>query len=120
MLMVSILINLSNNNRIYKKILLEDRIDTYLHKPLTLKKYKKINKFDFTPYMIKTTSELNKNIFDKFEKFYAEKSIEKDYGQPEALHIVFLNKATGYIGDADKKSYSLALKNDPILFTIND
>jgi hypothetical protein len=110
--MIVIVLELRYHNNILKKIIFEDKIGTHLNKPLTIKKYEKLFKYEFEPYLLHTTSNINEELFNRFLKFYEPKIIEgAKIPQPLGLHIIFLNKVDGYICD-NSHAYDLRIKND--------
>lgn len=115
-IMIMMAARMNRNNKILRKIALMDKIETYLSKPLTIKKYIKVYGEEFKPYPMKMTSEVNKEVFAKFLKFYE----RSDYTQPELLRIVFINKIDGYIHNEPKNAYYFITKNDPLPFNTTD
>lgn len=119
-LMLAAALELRYHNSVLKKIIVEDKIGTHLNKPLTIKSYERIFKSEFRPYTLQMTSKINEDIFKKFENFYETRMTDEDFKQPLALHIIFLNKISGYVHDKERDSYDLIIKNDPIPFNTND
>lgn len=115
-----VLDRLNYHNDILKKIILEDRLETHLNEPLTIEHYEKIYNKEFTPYLMKRTSNINVEIFENFKKFYDARVIDEKFDQPDVLHIVFVNKIDGYLNNSQENTYEIIIKNDFIPFTTND
>ncbi len=120
LLSIFIMIKLRKYNIIFKKIIVEDKVETHLNKQLRIKDFRKVYKTDFKPYPMKFNSKLNKRVFEEFKKFYDYRKNENDYNHPSFLSMVFLNKVTGYIHDTISDSYELMVKKDNIPFVTND
>lgn len=105
--------------RMFKMIIFSDKIDTSLNRSITVRKYEKLFKTQFRPYLMSFTSNINEDIFYRFTKF-TEEIKESNYEQPFSLHIVFLNKIDGYIRNNEDDSYEFFIKGDFIPFITTD
>lgn len=105
--------------KVFKMIIFEDRIDISLTKSITVRKYKKLFKTEFKPYLMSFTSSINEDIFDRFIEV-TEDIKESNYKQPSSLHIVFINKIDGYVRDAEDGYYEFIIRRDFVPFTTRD
>lgn len=100
---------------ILKKVMFEDKIETHAGTPLFRDEYKKIFKEDFRAYPMKFSTDVNKAIFRRFEKFYSDAN-STNFKKPNELHMIFVNKIDGYIHNPDNNKFEAIIQGDPILF----
>lgn len=101
LIMIILFIFVHRVRKISNIVLFDDKLRTYLDKPLKIKDYEKLSRYYFKPYPLEVASDINKQIFELFSKTM-EEIIENKFNQKGNLKIIFLDKIDGYIEEYDE------------------